>query len=102
MEKDSRRHRRKVSSLRIDYADTHGRAGIGLVKNISPHGVFVEYVQGLLIGEKLRITFVLPTGQPWKSEAEVVHVTPQGCGLKFVALPPWNEDIQILEKYCAE
>ena len=86
-EEQSAEHRRtsprKQVSLRVDYADAQGRAWWGVARNLSYGGIFLEYPPGLSVGDTITLTFVLPTGQPCKCQAQVVYLNTVGAGLRF-------------------
>ena len=99
---ERRRNPRKRVLFRVDFVDGRGYAAMGLAKDISLGGMFVEHPAGLSSGEMITATFTLPTGQPFKTRAEVVRVNTAGFGMKFVDLydryaPAY---LQSLETYC--
>ena len=73
-------------TCRVDYADAQGRANVGLLRNISAGGMFIEYTPGLTIGEMVTTAFLLPNGQACKLRAKVIRLTYSGSGLRFVDL----------------
>lgn len=83
--------RRKLSRwaviCRVDLVDVHGRASVGLIKDLSPEGMFVDYAPGLRAGDKVRATFALPGRETVKLMARVLRLTPKGTGLQFVRTP---------------
>jgi hypothetical protein len=83
---DRRAHSRKPVYFRVDFLNEQGQLSMGLVKNLSLGGMFVEQTPGLALGEILTTAFALPDGQPFKTKAEVVRVDPSGFGIKFVDL----------------
>jgi hypothetical protein len=99
---ERRQYPRKSVYFRVDFVNTQGNASMGLAKNLSLGGMFVEHAAGLSLGEIITATFTLPTGQPFRTRVEVVRVDTAGCGMKFVDLhdryPP--DYLQNLEAYC--
>jgi hypothetical protein len=99
---ERRKNSRKSGHFRVDFVDGRGRVSMGLAKDLSLGGMFVEQATGLSPGEMITATFTLPTGQPFKTRAEVVRVNPTGFGMKFVDLyDRYAPDyLQSLETYC--
>jgi hypothetical protein len=99
---ERRRNPRKSVHLRVDFVDGRGYVAMGLARDISLGGMFVEHTAGLSSGETITATFTLPTGQPFKTRAEVVRVNTAGFGMKFVDLDDrYSPDyLQSLETYC--
>jgi len=99
---ERRRNPRKSVHLRVDFVDGRGYVAMGLARDISLGGMFVEQTAGLSSGETITATFALPTGQPFKTRAEVVRVNTAGVGMKFVDLyDRYAPDyLQSLETYC--
>jgi hypothetical protein len=100
---ERRRHPRKGMYCRVDFLDNQGHVAMGLARNISLGGMFVEYASSVTIGEIIVASFTLPTGQPFKAKAEVVRVDSAGFGLKFVDLHDRYpvDYLQELESFCA-
>ncbi|RMF89356.1 MAG: PilZ domain-containing protein [Nitrospinota bacterium] len=98
-----RRHApRKGVTLRVDYVDEGGRANIGMARNLSPGGLFLEPSTTLSPGETLALAFSLPTGEPVKGKARVVHRQNGGVGLCFVALDQTpDESLHRLQAVCS-
>jgi hypothetical protein len=72
----------------VAYATSQGQLGLGLVRNLSVQGLFLDsaccHVQlGVAPGDLLTVAFVLPSGRPCKLRAVVVHCQRQGCGVQF-------------------
>jgi hypothetical protein len=99
---ERRAHSRKPVYFRVDVLNEKGHVSMGLMKNLSLGGMFVEQTPGLALGETLTTAFALPDGQPFKTKAEVVRVEPSGCGIKFVDLSErYPADyLQGLEAFC--
>jgi hypothetical protein len=75
-------------ALRVDYVDAHGRAWWRIARNLSCGGLCLAYPAGLSVGDCITLTMVLPTGQPYKGRAYVVHVSMTGAGLRFLEEVP--------------
>ena len=57
----------------------------GVVKDLSPDGIFVEIDEPFAIGEQLNLNFFLRSSKhPMSLTVEVVRNEPGGIGLKFV------------------
>ncbi len=101
---DERRiHPRKNVTLRVDYTDSGGRACLGLARNLSFGGMFLEYTPALTVGDIVTTAFVLPSGRPYRLQARVVHRNETGSGLSFLH-DQENElstRFEYLEAYCA-
>jgi hypothetical protein len=94
---------RRDVSLRVDYIDTNGHAWLGLARNLSIGGMFLEYTPELSIGETITTAFVLPSGRPYRLRARVVHRTPAGAGLTFLhgEVNELTTKLDYLEQFCA-
>lgn len=101
--KNRRLYPRKDVALRVDYADTHGRANWSITKDLSGGGMFIAHTPGLSPGDTLVTAFALPTGQPYRFHARVVHTNAHGIGLEFLDRYARYEDTYIdhLDAYCA-
>ncbi len=73
-------------TCRVDYADAQGRANIGLMRDISADGMFIEHTPSLTIGKMVMTAFLLPNGQACKLKAKVIRLIYNGAGLRFVDL----------------
>jgi hypothetical protein len=79
---------RRAVTLRVDYATANGRGWLGLVRNISLQGMYIDRVSCQVMptvspGDLLTVAFVLPSGQPCKLHAIVIHGDSRGCGVQF-------------------
>ncbi len=104
MRNNRRKHPRHPLVCRVDYTDQKGRAWMGLIRDLSMDGVFVEYTPSLAPGDRVVTTFTLPNnGPPFKLRARVARRTPRGAGLKFIGLTahPAEPYPDSLEMYCA-
>lgn len=79
---DGRVHERVDATFRIDGVNSRGEAAMGVARNVSVGGIFIETDLHLLPGEIMTITFDL-LGRPFKLQAEVVRVMEMGFGLRF-------------------
>ena len=79
---------RRAVALRVDYATAQGKAGLGMVRNLSLHGMYIDsalrhVTHEVAPGDLLTVAFVLPSGRPCKLLAAVVHSNRHGCGVQF-------------------
>jgi hypothetical protein len=79
---DERTHERVDVTFRVDGVNTRGDAAMGVARNVSAGGAFIETDLHLLTGELMTITFAL-RGRPFKLQAEVMHVIEAGFGVRF-------------------
>ena len=80
---------RRALTVRVDYATTQGRTGLGLVRNVSLHGMYIDsascqFTPDVAPGDLLTVAFVLPSGRPCKLRAVVVHCHRHGWGVQFL------------------
>jgi hypothetical protein len=79
---------RRAAALRVDYATAQGKAGLGMARNLSLHGMYIDsalrhVTHEVAPGDLLTVAFVLPSGRPCKLRAAVVHCNRHGCGVQF-------------------
>ena len=84
---------RRPVTLRVDYATADGRGWLGLVRNLSRQGMFIDsalrhVAHEVAPGNLLTVAFVLPSGRPCKLRAIVIHCSRRGCGVEFLEGPP--------------
>lgn len=84
---------RRAVTLRVDYATTDGRAWLGIIRNLSLQGMFIEsalrhVAHEVAPGNLIAVAFVLPSGRPCKLRAIVIHGDGRGCGVEFLKGPP--------------
>jgi len=79
---DGRVHERVDATFRVDGVNSRGEASMGVARNVSAGGAFIETDLHLLPGELMTITFEL-LGRPFKLQAEVVRVMEAGFGVRF-------------------
>ena len=79
---DERTHARVDVAFRVDGVNSRGEAAMGVARNVSAGGAFIETDLHLLPGELMTITFEL-LGRPFKLQAEVVCVLEMGFGVRF-------------------
>jgi hypothetical protein len=75
-------------SLRVDYVTVQGRIGLGLIRNLSLQGMYIESASDpgtptMAPGDLLTVAFVLPSGRPCKLRAVVIHGDAHGWGVQF-------------------
>lgn len=81
---DGRIHERVDAIFRVDGANSRGEVAMGVARNVSAGGAFIETDLRLIPGELMTITFEL-LGQPFKLQAEVMRVMEAGFGVRFYA-----------------
>jgi hypothetical protein len=84
---------RRAVTLRVDYATADGRVWLGLVRNLSLQGMFIDsalrhVAHEVAPGNLLTVAFGLPSGRPCKLRAIVIHGGRRGCGVQFLEGPP--------------
>ena len=84
---------RRAVTVRVDYATADGRGWLGLVRNLSLQGMFIDsalchVAHEVAPGNLLTVAFVLPSGRPCKLRAIVIHGGRRGCGVEFLERPP--------------
>ena len=79
---DGRFDKRVDATFRVDGLNSRGEAAMGVARNVSAGGAFIETDLHLHAGELMTITFEL-LGRPFKLHAEVVHVMEAGFGVRF-------------------
>src|SRR6266699_2716520 len=84
---------RRPVTLRVDYATADGRGWLGVVRNLSLQGMFIDsalchVAHEVAPGNLLTVAFVLPSGRPCKLRAIVIHCGRRGCGVQFLEGPP--------------
>jgi hypothetical protein len=80
---------RRPVTLRVDYATADGRGWLGVVRNLSLQGMFIDsalchVAHEVAPGNLLTVAFVLPSGQPCKLRTIVIHGDRRGCGVEFL------------------
>jgi hypothetical protein len=83
-----REYYRRTVTLRVDYTTTQGWVWLGIVRNLSMQGMYIEYASRHVghegaPGDLLTVACVLPSGRPCKLPAVVVYGDRQGCGVQF-------------------
>jgi len=79
---DGRSHPRVDAIFRVDGLNSRGEAAMGMARNVSAGGAFIETELRLMPGELMTITFAL-LGRPFKLQAEVVRAMEAGFGVRF-------------------
>ena len=80
---------RRAVTLRVDYVSADGRVWLGLVRNLSRQGMYIDsalrhVAHEVAPGNLLTVAFVLPSGHPCKLCAIVIHCDRRGCGVEFL------------------
>lgn len=79
-----RQHDRKTFFMIVDYI-VEGRYFRDFIQDMSDTGVFIKMSQHVTLGRKILMTFMSPDNQkPFKINGEVVRVTSEGVGVKFI------------------
>jgi hypothetical protein len=96
---------RRAVALRVDYATADGRGWLGMVRNLSVQGMYIDsalrhVAHEVAPGNLLTVAFVLPSGRPCKLRAMVVHCDRHGCGVQFRQGAP--QSLAHLAHYCAD
>lgn len=79
-----RQHDRKTFFMIVDYI-VEGRYFRDFIQDMSDTGVFIKTSQDVPLGRKILMTFMSPDNQkPFKINGEVVRVTSEGVGVKFI------------------
>lgn len=84
---DGRQHERIDATFRVDAVNSRGEVAMGIARNVSVGGAYIETDLRLLLGEVMTITFEL-LGQPFKMQAEVIRVMEEGFGVRFYGDTP--------------
>src|SRR5215831_17694120 len=84
---------RRPVTLRVDYATADGRVWLGVARNLSLQGMYIDsalrhVAHEVAPGTLLTVAFVLPSGRPCKLRAIVIHCDRRGCGVEFLEGPP--------------
>jgi hypothetical protein len=84
---------RQAVTLRVDYATADGRGWLGLIRNLSPQGMYIDsalrhVAHEVAPGNLLTVAFALPSGRPCKLRAIVIHDDRRGCGVEFLDESP--------------
>jgi PilZ domain len=84
---------RRAVALRVDYATADGRGWLGLIRNLSLQGMFIDsalshVAHEVAPGNLLTVAFMLPSGRPCKLRGIVIHDDCGGCGVEFLGAPP--------------
>ena len=84
---------RQAVTLRVDYTTPDGRGWLGLIRNLSLQGMYIDsalrhVAHEVAPGNLLTVSFVLPSGRPCKLRAIVIHDGCRGCGVQFLEEPP--------------
>jgi len=83
-------------NLDVEYRRSYARIGeVGLLKNISLTGAFLEHTNGALsVNDKVSMTFKV-SGRTRRIHATVVWTNEFGSGIRFA--PANNRDVQIVD-----
>src|SRR5262245_10045558 len=73
---------RNACACPLDGVTSRGEAAMGVARNVSAGGAFIETDRHLRSGELMTMTFAL-VGRPFKRQAEIVRVMEAGFGVRF-------------------
>lgn len=90
---DGRVHERIDAVFRVDSVNSRGEVAMGVARNVSLGGAFIETDLRLLPGEFMVMTFEL-RGRPYKIRGEVVRVMENGFGVRFSIDPQQQAHLQ--------
>jgi hypothetical protein len=84
---------RRAVALRVDYVSAQGQASLGLVRNLSAQGMYIDHALRHVApvvapGDQLTVAFALPSGRPCKLRAVVIHGDRHGWGVQFLEGAP--------------
>lgn len=80
---EERKFPRVFTTLRVDSMNRRGAASMGIARNVSLGGAFIETELPLSMREMLTLVFDID-GQPLKIQAEVVRIEDKGYGVQFL------------------
>jgi len=83
---DGRADERIEATFRVDGVNSRGDAAMGLARNISVSGAFIETDLNVVPGELITVTFEM-LGRPFRLQAEVIRMTEAGLGVRFYIDP---------------
>ena len=90
---EGRVHPRVRTTFRVDTVNSRGEIAMGVARDISLGGIFVETDMRLLLDEVVTLAFELGN-QPFKLHAEVVRITETGFGMQFTMEPGQQDFLQ--------
>ena len=74
---------RQACNVAADFV-IEGRVYMGIVKNKSDSGVYMEAMGSFSVGQELTLTFMLPGARkPTKRKGIITRVIPTGFGVEF-------------------
>ena len=90
---DGRVYERVDTIFRVDSVNGRGEVAMGVARNVSLGGAFIETDLRLCSGELMVVTFEL-LGRPFKLQAEVVRVMENGFGVRFSVDPQQQANLR--------
>lgn len=93
-QKEQRDDRRIPCLVAVDYYDQH-KIYRDFIQDLSRGGVFIETKESFEQGQKISLTFTLPSSQNhFKTTGEIVRTSPKGIGIRFSnKLSTYQEEI---------
>jgi hypothetical protein len=77
------RNPRQACNVAADFV-IEGRAYMGIIKNKSDSGAYIEAMESFSVGQELTLTFMLPgERKPSKRKGIITRVTPTGFGVEY-------------------
>ncbi|MBN1471132.1 MAG: PilZ domain-containing protein [Syntrophaceae bacterium] len=98
--KKARKHSREERLITVNYA-SKGRAYQNFIQDISTEGAFLETKAPFSVGDTISLAISYSKEQrPFKIEAEVVRIDPNGVGIRFKKVSQVQEELinSIIEK----
>ncbi len=83
---NGRKYERVEATFRVDGLNSRGDTAMGVARNVSASGAFIETDLHFLPSENMTITFEL-LGRPFKLHAEVVRILEGGVAVRFATDP---------------
>ena len=93
-QKEQRNDRRIPCLVAVDYYDQR-KIYRDFIQDLSRGGVFIETKESFEQGQKISLTFTLPSSQThFKATGEIVRTSPKGIGIRFSnKLSKYQEEI---------
>ncbi len=87
--KEKRETRRLPHNMPMEFIIQDHRY-LGLIKNISKSGVFIETRELFKVGQVVSMTYAFPPFRGKNKTGKIINVDPQGIGVKFWRLKKTN------------
>jgi len=83
--KEKRDHSRRHHNMPMEFIVQDHRY-LGLIKNISKTGVFIETIELFKVGQVVSMTYAFPPFGGKNKIGKIISIGPQGIGVKFQRL----------------